>query len=289
MYKKTYKSGGVNLNYYWIRIFDYKQDKEDYTNPFSETETYIKDHKGILLDEYYLFGNGMTRQQAKNQVTEQRGISRFAKPRNNNEDIYAIVIESDKSYYEWFCCELPENTLCFHCHKPISGKVKDFPKLSSFDANCLYDDVTTKHLKENQYYFCSYDCKRKTRKSLENNDTVEWQVKEDYTTNGGVFGYIYHIYNRKEDKHYIGQTRFMPFFRWQEHVKAGEKGDITDMVFEVVTEVRIKNAEYLNNIEAWWIKKFTDEYGVENVMNINHPKITLQHLVDLYNGQASLL
>lgn len=82
--------------------------------------------------------------------------------------------------------------------------------------------------------------------------------------------------------HYIGQTIYMPFFRWQEHAKQGIKGKITDLCFEVVTEVRIKSQEYLNNVEAWWIRKFIDEYGKENVMNITVPKITMEDLQKEY-------
>ena len=84
----------------------------------------------------------------------------------------------------------------------------------------------------------------------------------------------------------------MPFFRWQEHDKQHIKGDITDLTFEVVTEVRVKSQEYLNSIEAWWIRKFIDEYGKENVFNISVPKITIEYLKREYakivGGQMKL-
>ena len=92
--------------------------------------------------------------------------------------------------------------------------------------------------------------------------------------------------------HYVGQTVYMPFFRWQEHVKSGLKGEITDLVFETITEVRVKSQEYLNSIEAWWIKKYIEDYGRENVVNINIPKITIEELDREYSkmiaGQLSL-
>lgn len=103
---------------------------------------------------------------------------------------------------------------------------------------------------------------------------------------------IYHIYNRKLNKHYIGQTIYMPFFRWQEHAKQHIKGDITDLTFEVVTEVKVKSQEYLNSIEAWWIRKFIEEYGKENVFNVSIPKITIEDLQREYakivGGQMSV-
>ena len=86
--------------------------------------------------------------------------------------------------------------------------------------------------------------------------------------------------------HYIGQTVCMPFFRWQEHVKSGLKGDITDLIFETITEVRVKSQEYLNNIEAWWIQKYIHDYGRENVMNITTPKITMEDLIKEFDMQV---
>lgn len=79
----------------------------------------------------------------------------------------------------------------------------------------------------------------------------------------------------------------MPFFRWQEHAKSKLKGEITDLIFEVVTEVRVKSQEYLNNIEAWWIQKYIHDYGRENVMNLTVPKITMEDLVKEFNRQIS--
>jgi hypothetical protein len=104
--------------------------------------------------------------------------------------------------------------------------------------------------------------------------------------NGGVYGYIYHIYNRITNMHYIGQTVYMPFFRWQEHVKSGLKGNITDLTFETITEVRVKSQEYLNNIEAWWIQKYIHEYGCDMVMNITVPKLTMEDLIKEFDMQV---
>ena len=63
-------------------------------------------------------------------------------------------------------------------------------------------------------------------------------------------------------------------------------------MFEVVTEIRVKSQDYLNSIEAWWIKKFIDEFGKENVMNVSVPKITMEDLQREYSkvvgGQMEL-
>lgn len=250
------------INYYWIRIYDYKKDDE--LKSYAEEDMWGK-YKGILLDEYYLSGEEMTREQAKAIVKERSCIEKFAKPRKN-DGIYAIVMDSNKYYYDGFTKEV--DTICFNseCNKHIKGKEKYFPSMTHQDKD---------------YYFCCWDCYREVSYKINPHTEGEWQSKENYTYSG-VYGYIYHIYNRKTDMHYIGQTVYMPFFRWQEHVKSGLKGNITDLVFETITEVRVSSQEYLNNIEAWWIRKYIDEYGKDKVMNITVPKITMEELIEQY-------
>lgn len=260
------------MNYYWVRIYDYKTDEE--LKEYTDIDVW-EARRGTLLDEYYLCGEGMSREEAKNTIKEKSGVSRFAKPRKNS-GIYAIVIDSNQFFYDRFNVEI--DTICFNCHKPIKGKLKDFPYMVTDNGE--------------RYCFCSYSCKSETSSKINPYYEGEFQTREGYESNGGVYGYIYHIYNRKTNMHYIGQTVYMPFFRWQEHVKSGLKGHITDLVFETITEVRVKSQEYLNNIEAWWIQKYIDEYGKDHVMNITVPKITLEDLAVEYSkivsGQLSL-
>ena len=185
--------------------------------------------------------------------------------------MYAIVIDSNQFFYDRFNVEI--DTICFNCHKPIKGKLKDFPYMVTDNGE--------------RYCFCSHSCKSETSSKINPYYEGEFQSREGYESNGGVYGYIYHIYNRKTNMHYIGQTVYMPFFRWQEHVKSGLKGNITDLVFETITEVRVKSQKYLNNIEAWWIRKYIDEYGRDRVMNITVPKITLEDLAKEYSKIVS--
>lgn len=260
------------MNYYWVRIYDYKTDEE--LKEYTDIDVW-EARRGTLLDEYYLCGEDMSREEAKNKIKEKSGVSKFAKPRKNS-GIYAIVMDSNQFFYDRFNVEI--DTICFNCHKPIKGKLKDFPYMVTDNGE--------------RYCFCSYNCKSETSSKINPYYEGEFQSREGYESNGGVYGYIYHIYNRKTNMHYIGQTVFMPFFRWQEHVKSGLKGNITDLVFETITEVCVKSQEYLNNIEAWWIRKYIDEYGRNHVMNITVPKITLEDLAVEYSkivsGQLSL-
>ena len=235
------------MNYFWIRVYDYQYDRDDY-------------NKGILLDEFYIKGEDITREEAKTRVINKYNsigqVMKFSKPRKKN-GIYSIVMQSDKFYYDYFSKEI--DTCCFHCHQPIKGMWRQFPRIE---------------IQDKEYYFCSYDCKNK----LQNNLRYEGEFQSKEKVNEKIIGYIYHMYNKTENKHYIGQTKYLPFFRWQEHIKEGKKGDITDLVFDVITEVRCSNEEnpqkVLNNIEAWWINKYIEE-GYE-IYNVSIPKLSIE-------------
>ena len=104
------------MNYYWVRIFDYKKDDELKAN----TDEFVwGSFKGTMLDEYYLCGEDMTREQAKEEVKDKSGVKKFAKPRKG-DGIYAIIMDSTKYYYERFTVEV--DTKCFCCLKPVVGK-----------------------------------------------------------------------------------------------------------------------------------------------------------------------
>ncbi len=266
-----------NIRYFWVRLFDYVYARDSNY----ENESY---GKGVLLDEYYLKDVDLSREETKKIVKDRcdgylsNDLS-FAKPKKR-DGIYAIVIESSKFFFDRFYREI--NTFCFwhNCHKAIKGRYSDYPR-----TNLGYRNLTDKA--EDERFFCSHECQHEFFKSLSPFSEGEFQEKEA-GMNGSVFGYIYLIYNRVENTYYIGQTRFMPFFRWQEHIKNKSKGDIKDLTFSVLTEVPKNNSQsdaynqqYLNSIEAWWISKYQEEgYQVKNITN---PKITIEYLQQKYD------
>lgn len=245
-----------------------------------ENETY---NKGVMLDEFYLKDIDGGRDEVKRIAKERycgessKTLS-FAKPKKK-DGIYAIVMDSNKFFYDRFYVAL--DTYCFwhDCHKPIKGKMSGFPK-SHIGGVGEGDEKEFAH-------FCSYECKRHSDNAISPFSEGEFQLKEA-GSNGNIYGYIYLIYNRSENTYYIGQTRFMPFFRWQEHIKDGGKGDIKDLTFSVLAEISrnkssgdTANQDYLNSIEAWWIAKFKAE--AHKVFNITKPKITIEYLKDRFD------
>jgi hypothetical protein len=266
-------------NYYWVRVYDYVHERDMF-------------EKGTKLDEFYLKDVSSGREGAKQAVkgrycSRTSGGIRFTKPKKQTDGLYAIVMDSTKFYYDRFNAEV--DTLCFWCHEPVKGKACEYPRAYIGD-DYGYDSTDDVFGDLNKTaYFCKYDCKSHFHNNLRN-DEGEFQVKEE-GQNGNVFGYIYLIYNRAQNVYYVGQTRFMPFFRWQEHVKDGSKGEISDLSFSTLAEVMRnkhqndeQNQLYLNSIEAWWIAKFQQERY--EVFNISKPKITIEYLKNRFKDMV---
>jgi hypothetical protein len=270
----------LNEGYYWVRVFDYVFERDTY-------------EKGVVLDEFYL-KDIASRDEAKEEVkTRYSGDTleqlRFAKPKQGKDGVYVILMDSNKFFYDRFYAEI--DTCCFWCHDPIKGKACEFPHsyIGEGDWYGSRDDIYSTD--SQTAYFCEWECKRKFTNSQRKDAEGEFQAKEE-GQNGEVFGYIYLIYNRRENVNYIGQTRFLPFFRWQEHIKEGKKGDISDLSFSVITEVRRhigkseeENKHLLNSMEAWWINKF--EHERKPVVNITKPKITIAELKERFNDMVT--
>lgn len=244
------------MKYYWIRIFDYNYERDGSS-------------KGTKLDEFYL-KNIEDREKIKNIIKNKCNTLKlndiyFRRPKKKNV-VYAIILDSTEFFYNRFCNEI--DTFCFFCHKKIKGKEMYF-------KNKVLSDEDDHHNKK--VYFCDYDCLSRFKDAIYYSK-LEGEFQQKAKQHNNILGYIYHIYNRVEDKHYIGQTMYMPFFRWQEHIKNGDKGNICDMIFDVITEIyhnnkktTEENKRYINNIEAWWINKFKQD-GCR-VFNIKIPKV----------------
>lgn len=285
MEKNKESIGAIDMNettnYFWVRVYDYNHERDHY-------------EKGTMLDELYLKELAGGREEAKHAVRDKycSGTSSklsFAKPKKESDGIYAIVMESTKFYYDRFYATI--NTHCFWCLKAIEGKASEFPRERMSEGSQYSDHDNVYSGDGKTVFFCTYDCKSHFNHSQNPIGEGEWQSKEA-GHDGDIFGYVYLMYNRAENIHYIGQTRFMPFFRWQEHIKDGSKGDISDLTFSVLAQIGrnkqqsdAENQIYLNNIEAWWIAKYQHEQ--HKVFNITKPKITIEYLKERFDDMVT--
>ena len=262
--------------YYSIRIYDYDRNRD-------------KDGEGILEDKFFLIADSIEdcyKQMAKKYTAQfalriydnKESLLKTSNPRG----LYLDLAVVSKGIYEGEEVELDD--YCFYCHTPIKGKESSFPK----EKVPLFDDYDFGEDDESEVvvHFCSHDCKKKYLHDL-NPDEVPIVLKRTSDENKGIFGYVSQIYNRKENTYYIGQTRFSPFFRWQEHVKSLKKGQLKDLSFSIITEIPVcENAkQLLNDSETWWINKYKDE-GY-NTFNIVEPKVSKRKFKEKYDEMVA--
>lgn len=107
--------------------------------------------------------------------------------------------------------------------------------------------------------FCSESCKYKfenrEREKLRPDGEQEFFVTRDMFTEANTAGYIYKITKKSTGEFYVGQTIYVPIFRWGQHLKT-ERFDIKgilDYQFEVI-EIVPKGENILER-EKYWIQK----------------------------------
>ena len=131
----------------------------------------------------------------------------------------------------------------------------------------MIDDYTIKYrLSSIQEYtnkkFCSKLCrenyisKEQDRLKAENDNYLDesWVSREDFR-NSDLAGYIYKITKKSTGEFYVGQTIYLPIFRWGQHLKTYRFPikDILDYKFEVIELV--PKTENLLEREKYWIQE----------------------------------
>ncbi|CAM3317991.1 hypothetical protein HP548_12390 [Paenibacillus taichungensis] len=172
-------------NYYWIRVFDYKFERD-------------QSDKGVMLDEFYtkeLTDRESVKQLVKDRYCKSTGEKiGFAKPKKEKSGMYAIIMESDLFFYNRFYATI--NTPCFVCLGNIVGKASTFPKayigprMGYQPGDDVFMDLTI------TAYFCSSECQQNYYR-IKSNQEGEFQFREE-GDQGAVYGYVYLIYNRSE-------------------------------------------------------------------------------------------
>lgn len=183
-----------------------------------------------------------SREQFKEIIKSQYGNIAF---RNSKKlkagDLYCIIIGEhcyntqryfNKVTFTCDCCGAKVET---YYGKPIG--IKDFAKKR----------------------FCSQRCaeiyKDNERKRIASDEDTEFFVTRDMFTED-IAGYIYKITKKSTGEFYIGQTMYVPVFRWGQHLKTGRFpiSNITDYKFEVI-EIVPKSENILER-EKYYIQKF---------------------------------
>jgi len=201
-------------------------------------------------------------------------------------DIYCITISDN--------CYNPENYLtilefeCSHCKKTFKSNQKLLHKYQGtyeFRNNNILPEILNNY----QTYitdlcFCSKTCelehKQDIIKMLEDESALKYAdddfipdvfITKDTFTSSSRGGYIYKITKKSTSEFYIGQTAYIPIFRWGQHLLTERFSihNISDYIFEIIEVV--EDRKILRDRETYWITRYNDEFP-DLILNIVIPK-----------------
>lgn len=242
---------------YVYRIYEVCEEAEkSYVSSYFDNEISRR-----LIDSGYVFAEN--REQFKNIIKETYPDINFGRKKNSPIGFqYCSVVYHNK--YDTKKSQII-NYKCDYCRKEVYNDVFSTP----------YNLYNTSHYlgigkrTDNKYNYCSVECKEKHCEELQkeeqtkngNNYVDEFITKESFSNYSD--GFIYKISKRSTGEFYIGQTRYVPIFRWGQHLKTERFNidKITDYLFEVI---EICPVDKLNERESHYINMYKD-----NPLNLN--------------------
>lgn len=189
----------------------------------------------------------------------------------NVGDLYCIIIGEHCYNTERYFNRIEYTCACCGCK--VAGYVDKSERISNWD---IKNELCNQLDKYSGLRFCSYQCKqnfiRKERQKLLADGLVDesFITREDFRRDD-IAGYIYKISKKSTGEFYIGQTIYLPIFRWGQHLKTDRfdmKG-ILDYQFEVIEIVPI--TENILAREKYYIQKYYKE-NPEKSLNISCTK-----------------
>lgn len=247
-----------------------------------ELQFYGSSEKELLMD-CKICDN---RDQFKSLIREEYGDAiRFRNSKNLKPgDLFCVIIGEHCYNTENYFVKIKTN--CSYCNCQLEGYFKPL-RFDNYELDrLLYGVDKNIHDKE---MFCSYTCKNNRLNYLEeelnkNKDKIEeanvWIDKSMFTesqSKSKIVGYIYKITKRSTGEFYIGETTYVPIFRWGQHLLT-ERFNITnieDYIFEVIDTVY--EGTNIFEVESKYIKEYYNKYpklslniaGITNKMKNN--------------------
>lgn len=182
-------------------------------------------------------------------------------------DLYCIIIGEHCYNTERYFNRIEYTCACCCCK--VVGYIHNSTRLENWE---IKDKLCNQVDKYGDLRFCSYKCKehfitKERQKCLADGLVDEsFITREDFKSND-IEGYIYKISKKSTGEFYIGQTKYLPIFRWGQHLKTDRFhwSDILDYQFEVIEIVPI--TENILEREKYYIKKYYKEFP-EKSLNI---------------------
>lgn len=158
----------------------------------------------------------------------------------NPGDLYCVIIGEHCWNTERYFNKV--EFVCDHCNCKLTTYAGKPIYLSNYEISSYLYSIDEYHTKR----FCSQKCKsdyiesEKSKICPGDNDHF-WIDKEGFNKikDEHVIGYIYKITKKSTGEFYIGQTQYVPIFRWGEHLHTSRfpLKNISDYMFEVITPV----------------------------------------------------
>lgn len=172
-------------------------------------------------------------------------------------DLYCIIIGEHAYDTERY---FDKHTFtCACCGEQITTYLRNPIKFSDWEIkNNFYgiDEYRNKRFCSNS---CKYQFETRERQKLRPDGEQEFFVTREMFADTNIAGYIYKISKKSTGEFYVGQTIYIPVFRWGQHLKT-ERFDIKgilDYQFEVI-EIVPKGENILER-EKYWIQKLYRE------------------------------
>ena len=177
----------------------------------------------------------------------------------NIGDLYCIIIAEHCYNTERYFNRIEYTCAC--CGAKVVGYIDKAESISSWE---IKSELFNQKDKYTGLKFCSYNCKQQFIKKEHQGGLADGLIDESFITRedfkcNDIAGYIYKISKKSTGEFYIGQTVYLPIFRWGQHLKTDRfnmKG-ILDYQFEVI-EIVPTNENLLER-EKYYIQKYYKE------------------------------
>ncbi len=185
-----------------------------------------------------------------------------------DDDLYCIIIAEECYNAEQYLSEIKFKCDC--CGAEVKSYWGKSIQIKDWEIkNHLYGQIN----KYQTLHFCSVQCKdsfinrEKTNIKINDDSDSDFWVSKDMFQSDDIVGYIYKITKKSTGEYYIGQSKYIPMFRWCQHLKTNRfnQKNILDYTFEVLYEVKM--GEDILMIEKQFIK---DNYNKDLSLNIIH-------------------
>ena len=209
------------------------------------------------------------REQFKSIIKEEYGNDiKFRNSKNLKPgDLYCIIIGEHCYNTENYFVKITSK--CSYCGCKLEGYFKPI-RFDNYELDRqLYGIDKELYDKE---MFCSHTCKNnrlnylkeklsKDTDRLENADIwVDKSLFSESQSSNKIVGYIYKITKRSTGEFYIGETTYVPIFRWGQHLitQRFPLSNIEDYIFEVIDTVY--EGTNIFDVESKYIKEYYNKY-----------------------------